>query len=284
VVVTSIDPVLDAQHPVPPGEFFDPPPSAGQDWQTAPPWFDGAGWIMPMGGFLLRSGDRTILVDAGLGPNIDIVETRGKLFDSLADLGVTPEQITDVVLTHLHLDHVGWVAPAGEPIFTHARHHCHRADYDWMRADPGSNPATARVTDTIRAVSDLLDLAEGERTEIADSVALRLFAGHTPGNCVGEIETGEARVLLLGDTAHHPALLVEDGWTDRLDEDRAAAARARDRLAQEMERTGAIGLGAHFPGIQGGRIIRDKQGARQWQPIPSNRIHTNSTHMKGIDR
>jgi glyoxylase-like metal-dependent hydrolase (beta-lactamase superfamily II) len=101
---------------------------------------------MPMGGFLLRSGDRTILVDAGLGPNIDIVETRGKLFDSLADLGVTPEQITDVVLTHLHLDHVGWVAPAGEPTFTHARHHCHRADYDWMRADPGSNPATAGVT------------------------------------------------------------------------------------------------------------------------------------------
>ncbi|MFI6309622.1 MBL fold metallo-hydrolase [Nocardia fusca] len=125
------------------------------------------------------------------------------------------------------------------------------------------------MTDTIRAVSDLLELAEGERTEIADSVALRLFAGHTPGNCLVEIETGEARVLLLGDTAHHPVLLVEDGWTDRLDEDRAAAARARDRLAQEMERTGAIGLGAHFPGTQGGRIIRDKQGARQWQPIPA---------------
>ncbi|BBZ11315.1 MBL fold metallo-hydrolase [Mycobacterium branderi] len=79
-----------------------------------------------------------------------------------------------------------------------------------------------------------------------------------------ELDTTEGPVLLLGDTAHHPVLLVEDGWTVRLDEDRMQAARARARVVEEMERTGAVAFGAHFPGGRGGRITRDKYGKRSW--------------------
>jgi glyoxylase-like metal-dependent hydrolase (beta-lactamase superfamily II) len=131
-------------------------------------------------------------------------------------------------------------------------------------------PGNGRVQEAITAVSDLLDLAEGDRTDIADSVALRLFAGHTPGNCLVEASTSNGPALLLGDTAHHPALLVEDGWADHSDDDPVEAARSRDRLADELERTGALGLGAHFPGVRGGWITRDTLGKRQWQPVDGN--------------
>ncbi|MQY31841.1 MBL fold metallo-hydrolase [Nocardia aurantia] len=263
--VTRIDPVIDAEARVEPGALFAPPASAAEDWQTSA--FEG-GWVMPMGGFLLRSSDRTILVDAGLGPEAPAgIESSGKLLDTLAGLGFSPDDITDVVLTHLHIDHVGWVARRGEPVFSHARHHFHRADWDWVRTDAPTGGGAAGVSEVISTVSDTAVLADGERTEIADSVVLRRMAGHTPGNCVVDVETSHGSVILLGDTAHHPLLLIESGWTSQLDEDRVEAARARHQLAEELERSGALAFGAHFPDNRAGRIVRDGDGLLRWRPV-----------------
>ncbi|WP_067650895.1 MBL fold metallo-hydrolase [Nocardia harenae] len=264
--VYRIDHVLDVEHPAPPGHLLEPPATAAPDWETAAPWFED-GWLMPMGGFLLRSADRTILVDAGFGPATDIFERSGEFMKSLDALGVPPEQITDIVVTHLHLDHLGWLAPTGDPVFPNARHVCHRADIDWILDHSGTGPEMAGVRDIVHRVSDLLVPAEGDRTEIADSVTMRLFAGHTPGNSIVEIDTPDGPLLLIGDTAHHPAALVEDGWGDLFDADHAGAARSRARLADEMERTGAVAIGAHFPGTGGGRITRDAGGDRRWVPV-----------------
>ena len=274
MAITSVDYVDDARIGTDPSLLLQPPAPARTEWSTTPPWFDESGWVLPIGGFLVRTEDSTVLIDAGLGPGVDelIAETdlparhehSGKLLNSLAALGVTPDAVTDVVLTHLHADHVGWIAPHGAPVFPRARHLCHRNDVERLRADTGNHPAWAGVCGHVDAVSDLLVTADAERTEVADGVALRLFAGHTPGSCIVELDTADGPVLLLGDTAHHPVLLVEDGWTDRLDDDPAGAARARAHLVEEMERTGAVGFGAHFPGGRGGRITRHGHGGRAW--------------------
>ncbi|KUI29286.1 MBL fold metallo-hydrolase [Mycobacterium sp. GA-2829] len=266
MAISRIDYVSDAEHRIQPSDFLEAPSSAASDWQTSSPWFDDAGWVLPLGGFLIRTEGRTILIDAGIGPNIDILDHSGQLLTSLGQLGTAADEVTDIILTHLHVDHVGWIAPAGEPVFSHARHYCHRADFDRLGSDTGSSPAMTGVHDAVKAVSDLLNVADGDQTEITSSISLRLFPGHTPGNCIVDVDTAEGPVLLLGDTAHHPVLLVEDGWTDRLDENPAEAARARVRVAEEMERTNAVGLGAHFPGVRGGRITRDASGKRQWRP------------------
>ena len=61
-----------------------------------------------LGGFLVRTGDRIVLVDAGAG-TIDTGQYRGGQFlASLREHGVEPAEVTDVILTHLHFDHVGW--------------------------------------------------------------------------------------------------------------------------------------------------------------------------------
>ncbi|KUI29290.1 MBL fold metallo-hydrolase [Mycobacterium sp. GA-2829] len=283
MTVDRIDYVDDARIGTVPDVLLQPPPSAPDGWATSPPWFDEAGWVLPMGGFLLREEGRTILVDAGLGPYVpddigDQVgvpvrhEHSGRLLTSLAELDVALEDVTDVVLTHLHGDHVGWVAPAGTPVFTKARHHCHRADFDWLSAVGDTNPVMAGVETAVRTVSDLLVLADGDRTELTSSIALRLFAGHTPGNCIVDVSTGQGPVLLLGDTAHHPVLLVEEDWFDNLDEDRDEAARARARIAEEIVRRDAVGIGAHFPGGRGGRIVVDSNGERRWMPVENTAL------------
>lgn len=73
--------------------------------------------VFEMGGFLLRDGERVILVDTGVGSfQTDGLQT-GAFLDSLAGLGVRPEDVTDVLLTHLHYDHVGWATSKGQVVF-----------------------------------------------------------------------------------------------------------------------------------------------------------------------
>jgi glyoxylase-like metal-dependent hydrolase (beta-lactamase superfamily II) len=59
------------------------------------------------GGYLLRAGDRVVLIDAGLGEYEDEQWHGGQFLDSLRGLGVAPAEVTDVVFTHLHWDHFG---------------------------------------------------------------------------------------------------------------------------------------------------------------------------------
>ncbi|EFC85782.1 MBL fold metallo-hydrolase [Parafrankia sp. EUN1f] len=263
MAVPRIDPVLDAEARVEPNMILVPPASAAHDWHASS-WFEG-GWVMPMGGYLLRSADRTILVDAGLGPEAPAgIDPSAQLLDNLGTLGVTTEEVTDVVVTHVHIDHVGWLAPQGQPLFEYARHHVHAADWDWIRSGPASGAGTDGVWDILGKVSDLVEIASGSRTEIADAVAMRLLAGHTPGNCTVDVETSDGPVVLLGDTAYHPVLLVEGGWSSHADLDHAGAARSRETVADEAERSGALLFGAHFPGGAPGRVVRDGAGRRQW--------------------
>ena len=74
--------------------------------------FDGpAGWRLRDWCFVVRAGDRVVLVDTGVGgagtPGADWIGTPGRLPEELAAAGVGPDEVDLVVLTHLHLDHIG---------------------------------------------------------------------------------------------------------------------------------------------------------------------------------
>lgn len=89
---------------------------------------------MICGGYLLRAGERVVLVDAGLGEYEDEQRHGGRFIGSLRELGVTPAEVTDVVFTHLHWDHFGWATRQGEVVFSSATYRVHRADWaDWAR-------------------------------------------------------------------------------------------------------------------------------------------------------
>ena len=105
-----VDPVSD-------GTFVARPEYFGQHLEAGarPDFFSrhGAAWL-PIGCFVIRAGDRIVLVDAGLGPDRqelthDMHLVGGQLLTGLRTLGVALAAITDVISTHLHADHVGWL-------------------------------------------------------------------------------------------------------------------------------------------------------------------------------
>ena len=83
---------------------------------------------LDLGGFLVRTGERVVLVDAGLGTINNDKYAGGRFLDSLAGHGITPDMVTDVVFTHLHFDHVGWATQRGEIVFPRATYRMHAAD------------------------------------------------------------------------------------------------------------------------------------------------------------
>lgn len=223
-------------------------------------------WLTPdgllpvqMGGYLVRTGDRRILVDTGSG--------QGELLSSLAALGVRPSDVTDVVLTHLHFDHIGWTSDGSAATFPHATYRCDTRDWEfyvvdesdeYMREAVGAMPAKDRLAPVV----EQLELFDGD-TGLAPGVDLRSAPGHTPGSTIVVLSSGDERAMLLGDVVHCPAELLSEEWEMLADVDAAAAARTREALARELEGTSTLIGAAHFPGLRMGRLLTGRDWAYQ---------------------
>ena len=214
-----------------------------------------------MGGYLLRTGDRQILVDVGFG--------EGEFLTSLAGHGVQPGDVTDVVLTHLHFDHIGWASDGRRATFPNATYRCDARDWqhyvveehdEYMRDMVGA----MAPKDRLAPVTAQLELFEGDGS-LAPGIDLRSAPGHTPGSTIVVLSSGDERAMLLGDVVHCPAELFSDDWEMFADVDAAAAARTREALARELEGTQTLVGAAHFPGLQMGRLLVGGAGGRDWE-------------------
>ena len=233
---------------------------------------DADTWQVHIGSYLIRTPERTVLVDTGLGPAPPpfFGELRGHLPDSLAAAGVAPESIDTVLLTHLHPDHVGWnLTASAKPVFPKARYVAHQADWDTFQ-----NPNVQRalgfefVDKTITPLQKLglLDLVSGE-ARISDEIMIRPSPGHTPGHICVAIASEGAQALILGDAIVHAAQVSEPDWRFSFDMDAEAAAATRKRLLDQVEREGTTVLQCHFPSPGVGLIVRRDGGRRRWKPI-----------------
>ena len=153
-------------------------PEAGQDpWIKHEEQLDPHGRLeFTLGGFLVRTGDRVILVDAGAG-TIDTGQYKGgQLLDSLGKYGVSPDDVTDVIFTHLHFDHVGWATAKGEVVFRNATYRVHEADWAYFVESPGASPGAVRK---LSQVKPQLEMFATECT-LAPGLDARPAPGHTP--------------------------------------------------------------------------------------------------------
>jgi glyoxylase-like metal-dependent hydrolase (beta-lactamase superfamily II) len=206
---------------------------------------------MPVGGFLVRSRDRVVLVDAGVGRFDRDGYRTGRLLDSLAALGVQPDDVTDVLLTHLHFDHVGWVTQKGNVVFDAATYRCH-AD-DWAHFVTAHDAASGALRKLL-PVENRLELFTSDST-VAPGIDVRHAPGHTPGSTVVVLSSAAARAMLIGDVVHCPIEFTEPDWDAVYDVDRVLARRTRDALARELEGYNVPVAAAHFPGMQFGRLL-----------------------------
>lgn len=223
-----------------------------------------------MGGYLVRGGDRTVLVDAGLGKGTMLGITCGAMLDNLAALGVAPEDITDVIFSHLHIDHVGWAVSDERATFANATYRCSEADWhhfmehtkDQHDQFGPSEGVAVNTYEHLKSVQDRFEVHSGSGT-LLPGIDVMSAPGHTPGSSIVVFSSGEERAMLLGDVVHCPVQLVEDDWAGLVDVDPVMARRTRNALARELEGKDIPVAGAHFPGMKLGRLL-EAQGKRRW--------------------
>lgn len=203
-----IDLIRDGDLPVPTAEIYRGIPEAA--WAGRLPAMGAGRVLAPVHVALVRAGDETILIDAGQGLLAEEGGHGGGLRDALAELGVAPGDMTRVLITHLHGDHLlGLLDPSGgesRAAFPNARHHLSRTDWAWVEGFP------AELRDAylgpLRGLPGLtLDTDEEQPTAIARYIAT---PGHTPGHRAILIASGGAAFCFLGDLVHDPALQFAD--------------------------------------------------------------------------
>lgn len=247
------------------GECFLPPQFyAGVDVAAHGLVADDGRVHIPIGCYLVRTGDRLLLLDAGLGPVTTSWGAGGALPDQLRAVGVDPADIDTVLCTHLHADHAGWLVADEEPFFANAT--VRFGAGDWEQFVTGADPEDRiRMALERLAERDRLAPIDGDLTPVAPGVTARHTPGHTLGHLCLVLASGDERALLLGDAVECPLQLEEPDLSVMSDIDPALAARTRETLWKELEGTSALVGAAHFPDLQLGRVLAG-QGKRWFTP------------------
>jgi glyoxylase-like metal-dependent hydrolase (beta-lactamase superfamily II) len=213
--------------------------------------------VFPLNAAVVRSGGRTILIDSGLGEQFPDFARAGQWSLRLEAAGIDLASVTDVVLTHMHFDHVGGLLVDGVkdrlrpdvPIHASAAEAKFWASPDFSRSIsmPEWFPVAARsAADRFLAqYGSQLRLFE-EEYEVAPGVIVRRTGGHTIGHSVVRMASGGDRLTLAGD-AVLPASFDHPDWYNAFEHDPEEAARVRVGLLRELAETGEVLVACHLP-------------------------------------
>lgn len=221
---------------------------------------------------LLRHEDRVILFDAGAGTAF--TDTLGELPDALAAVGLAPDDITHVVFTHGHADHLwGVLDDFEDPMFANAEHMMGRVEFDfWADPDTVTTIRSDREGMAVGAkrrldvMAERMTFFEGA-TEILPGVIARSTFGHSPGHMSFILTDGSDTALVAGDALlnDHTAFAHPD-WPIGADNDQDNAAQVRAGLLDQLATDGMMLIGFHLPGSGVGHVERH-QGAYRFVPV-----------------
>jgi glyoxylase-like metal-dependent hydrolase (beta-lactamase superfamily II) len=177
---------------------------------------------------LVRTPETNVLIEAGIGPKLsekerDIYayERNPGLPDALAGIGLEPQDIDLVVLSHLHFDHVGALVTPGRdgeltPLFPRARHVVQAAELEaWRQPDPRSRPSYKQENLQLLEQQGRLQVVDGD-CQLAPGIRVRVTGGHTRGHQAVYIQDQEQTVVFTGDFLFMRAFLKVN-WVSALD-------------------------------------------------------------------
>lgn len=217
---------------------------------------------------LLQDGDRTVLFDAGSGSGF--MPSAGKILEALDTIGVSADDITHVLFTHAHPDHLwGVLDDFDDPVFTNASYRIGQAEWDYW-TDPatvesiGAERASFAVGAARRlaAIEDQMDFITGGQ-EVLPGILAHDTPGHTPGHLAFEIRQGTEAVLVVGDAIGNGHLaFARPGWASGSDQDAETGITTRTRLLDQLATDQMAMVGFHLPEGGLGRVERDGETYR----------------------
>ena len=215
---------------------------------------------------LYQDGTRNVLFDVGSGP--DFMPTAGAVIDSLEAAGLAPEDITHVLFTHAHPDHIwGLLDDFDEPVFTNATYMMGRAEWDyWWNPETVDTIGEARAAFAVGAKRRMQMIEDSvvqfdDGDEVLPGIAAIATRGHTPGHMSFELRAGSQSALVLGDAIgnHHVAFRKPE-WISGSDQDGELAASTRQVLFDRIMAEQMQVVGFHLPQGGMGRVDRAAEG------------------------
>ena len=221
--------------------------------------------------FAYQDGDRVFLFDAGAGTEHFISQQFpvGKLAGDLAAAGIDPLSVTDIVITHMHIDHIGGLVSGGAPVFPNAT--IHISETDWTFWNDAGLPAA--VPDQMKPMVNAAQLVSGivrdkvkthpGEADLGAGVGVLPSPGHTPGHSSVLLTSGSEQLMLIGD-----AIVTEKvhfanpdaGWA--LEADQALAAKTRRAILDQAATDKIRIAGSHLSAPGTGFVERDGDAYR----------------------
>ncbi|MDR1286956.1 MAG: MBL fold metallo-hydrolase [Treponema sp.] len=231
-----------------PGVLIDPPPAGVERYLEG-------GFESETNAFLIKAPGRVVLVDTGFG---------AALFDNLQALGVDPEQVDAVLITHMHGDHIGGLARDGKALFPNAGVYLAEKERDfWTKTNLNRGAVEALAPYGGKVTVFRPGELGGTALEILPGIKAAAAFGHTPGHTVFLLESRGEKLLIWGDLMHvqkiqfpMPAISVT------YDTDPAEAAMSRIRILSYVAANGIPVAGMHlvYPAV--GTVHSEGNGYR----------------------
>jgi len=198
---------------------------------------------------LVKEPERVILIDTGVG---------GALQQSLAQAGTKPEEVTDILITHSHPDHMGGLVKDGKLAFPKATIRMSSAEWEFARKN-------AQLEDVVKVIEGNVKTFN-PGVEVVPQITSVGLKGHTPGHVGYEIVSGKEKLLDIGDTVHSSIIsLVKPEWLVGFDNDEKGGEKNRIDTLKKLAKDKELVFTPHFPFPGVGRIAADGDHF-SWQP------------------
>jgi glyoxylase-like metal-dependent hydrolase (beta-lactamase superfamily II) len=230
----------------------------------------------PFTTLIVNTGQKLVLIDTGTGGQI--AASAGMLGANLLAAGIDPNAIDLIAISHFHPDHInGLKDKDNDIVFPNAEIMVSAAEWQIWMDDANLNAAPNDLKLTFRnqrrIFSDIAKIVTRFEPdhEIAPGITALAAPGHTPGHTVFAIHSGDKSLLVLGDTAQHPAVFARHpDWQAAFDFDGETAVATRKKLFDRAAADRLLVTGYHFPFPACGHLIKTATGYEhvpiEWQP------------------